>query len=151
MNWNQSKSLLLSKMCAGIFACLLAAMDVGAWWLARWFVDQSDILAGLRDRCLLLVTLYCCSVLAWVILYALWRLLGSMRTGAVFTPENVRHLRLASWCCFGVGAVLLVSCLYYVPFVLLALIAGFIGLIIRIIKNVFAQALEMKDELDFTV
>ena len=35
--------------------------------------------------------------------------------------------------------------------VLIAIAAGFMGLIVRIVKNVFEQAITMKDELDLTV
>ena len=33
----------------------------------------------------------------------------------------------------------------------IALAAGFTGLIVRVVKNVFQQAIAMKDELDLTV
>ena len=151
MNWNQSKSLLLSKLCICVFSALLLVLDLGGPWAARWFVGLSHALEGSRDTALLLTTLYGGSVLAWTLLWALWRLLGGMRGGAVFTAQNVRYLRLSAWCCFGAAALLALSAVYYVPFVLLALLAAFVGLIIRVVKNVFAQALAMQDELDFTI
>lgn len=36
-------------------------------------------------------------------------------------------------------------------FLFLAVAAGFMALIVRVLKNAFAQAVRMKDELDYTV
>ena len=47
--------------------------------------------------------------------------------------------------------VCLVSCLYYLPFIAVAIAAGFMALIVRIIKNIFQQAIDMKAELDLTI
>ena len=63
----------------------------------------------------------------------------------------MRLLRQVSWCCVGAGAVCLVSCLYYLPFIAVAIAAGFMALIVRIVRNIFQTAIGMKDELDYTV
>ena len=39
----------------------------------------------------------------------------------------------------------------YLPFAFLAVAAGFMALIVRVLKNAFEQAVHMKDELDFTI
>jgi hypothetical protein len=39
----------------------------------------------------------------------------------------------------------------YPLLLLVAIAAGFMGLIVRIVKNAFQQAIAMKDELDYTV
>ena len=80
-----------------------------------------------------------------------WQLLQNIRAQLVFDAKNVRLLRQVSWCCVGAGAVCLVSCLYYLPFIAVAIAAGFMALIVRIVKNVFEQAIRMKDELDYTI
>lgn len=82
----------------------------------------------------------------------LWaRLLGNMKAERVFEEENIALLRSVSWCCAAVAAVCLLSTLYYLPFFIAAMAAGFLALIVRIVKNVFQQAVGMKDELDYTV
>ena len=40
---------------------------------------------------------------------------------------------------------------YYLPFLLVAVTAAFMMLIVRVVKNVFQQAIEMKSELDLTI
>ena len=78
--------------------------------------------------------------------------LQHLRLGAeVFIPENIRCLRIVSWCCVAAGAICLVSTLFYIPFAAIATAAGFMALIVRIVKNVFEQAIRMKDELDYTI
>lgn len=151
MNWNQNKSILLSRVCIIAFAVLLTAVDFGAYWLVAWLISISSVLGGLQNRSLLFAVIYCCSILAWILLFSLWKLLQNMKAGIIFQADNVRYLRLTSWCCFGVCAICCTSAFFYVPMILIAISAGFIGLIVRIVKNVFEQARAMKEELDFTV
>ena len=150
MNWSKDKSLLLSRICVCLFALLLLVLDVGCYWIARWFFVE---LRGQpwQYAFLLMVTVYLCSVLGWLLLWKLWGLLSAIRQGEVFSEANVSRLRVVSWCCFGAAAVSLLSCLYYLPFLIAAVAAAFVGLIVRIVKNVFRQALDMKSELDLTI
>ena len=152
MLWNRDKSLLLSRLCVVIFMVALAALDVGGYWAVTWFMHASrGVGEGLADGILLMCLLYSCSVCGWVLLLKLWRLLKNLRAGEVFCPQNAACLRVACWCCAGVFIILGLSALYYLLFGLIAAAAGFMALIIHIIKNVFEQAIRMKDELDYTV
>ena len=89
--------------------------------------------------------------LGWLLLWSMWRLLGNLRRERVFVAENVRSLRRVSWCCAAAASICLLSCLYYLPFIFAAGAAAFMALIVRIVKNVFQQAIAMKSELDLTV
>lgn len=151
MNWTQLKSIHLSRICLILFAFMLTAMDIFAYWIVGWFMSVSQALSGLADGYFLLAVIYSCSIFAWVLLAALWKLLKNMRRSIVFEASNVRSLRQTSWCCFGACAICFASTFFYVPLFLIAIPAGFVGLIVRIVKNVFEQAILMKDELDFTV
>jgi hypothetical protein len=151
MNWSSNKSLALSRVCVAVFAALLAALDVAAYWLVRWFLVVSLGLEGTGDEIFLLAVIYLCSAFAWALLWQLWRLLGELRAGRVFTDGNVRRLRASSWCCVGVFAVCGLAAVHYVPFAAFSAAAGFMALIVRIVKNVFEQALAMKSELDLTI
>lgn len=99
----------------------------------------------------MMVSLYLCSLPAWAALYWLHRLLGSIAAGQIFVPENVRALRAISWCCAAACAVCLASTFYYAPWSLAGVAAGFMALLVRVIKNCFEQAVRMKDELDYTI
>ena len=149
MNWSKNSSIELSRACVILFMILLAALDIGCYWAVGWFtrLRQMD-----RDYMfLMMATIYLCSGFGWVLLVRLWQLLQNIRAQLVFDARNVRLLRQVSWCCVGAGAVCLVSCLYYLPFIAVAIAAGFMALIVRIVKNIFQQAIDMKSELDLTI
>lgn len=149
MEWNKDRSVKLTHVCVAVFAVLLAVLDVGAYRFASWYVQVR--LMHWQLGVLLMATIYCGSVFAWICLWQLWRLLENIRRGEVFVAENVRCMRIVSWCCVGAAAVCAVSTLYYLPFLFVAIAAGFMALIVRIVKNAFQQAIAMKDELDLTV
>ena len=149
MDWNKDKSLSLSKICVGAFALLLLAADIGAYWMVRLFVSIRPFYAG-RET-LFLILIYVLSVFAWIALWQLWQLACAMQKGLVFTEDNIRRLRIASWCCAGVALTCLIYGFLYLPLFVLALAAAFMALIVRIVKNCFEHAVAMKSELDLTI
>lgn len=148
-NWTKDRSITLSIVCIYIFAAVLLAADIFCYQLTAWFIS----LRGMhwQQGVGMMVTVYLCSVFAWIALYELLRLLNSLKRGEVFLMKNVRALRIVSWCCAGVALTCLVSVIWYLPFVFVAMAAGFMCLIVRIVKNVFQQAAAMQDELDLTI
>jgi len=86
-----------------------------------------------------------------VLLYNLFCLLRRISAQQVFLQENVVYLRNISWSCLVGAGVSTVSTLYYFPWILVAVSAAFMGLIVRVVKNVVAQAVELQDEIDATV
>ena len=94
-------------------------------------------------------------VLAALALWMLWqleRLLARLGQGAVFVPANVQALRRIAWCC-ALAAVICVpaGAALYFPFACMGIAAGFMALIVHVLKNAFEQAVKMQDELDYTV
>ena len=104
MNWNANKSVRLSQVCVVIFAALLLALDIGCYWAVTWFVR----LRRMQPPMVLwmMLTIYLCSIFAWLLLAQLWRLLRNIQAGRVFEEENVHILRAVSWCCAGAGLAL---------------------------------------------
>lgn len=149
MDWDKDKSVKLTRACVAVCAVLLAVLDIGAYRFAFWYVQVR--LAHRQLGVLLMVTIYSGSVFAWVCLRQLWRLLENIRRGEVFVPANVKCMRTVSWCCVWAAVICALSTLYYPPFGFVAFAAGFMALIVRIVKNAFQQAAAMKDELDLTV
>ena len=149
MNWTKDRSICLSIACIFIFASILLVADIFCYQLTGWFLR----LRGMywQQGVGMMITVYVCSGFAWVTLYQKLRLLQNLRRGEVFIGANVRAMRIVSWCCAGVAVMCLVSMLWYVPFVFVAIAAGFMCLIVRIVKNVFQQAIAMKDEMDLTI
>lgn len=151
--WTEKNSIALSQMSIKLFLVILVGCDLGGWWLVKWFLSWTRAVPGYTPlhHALFLVSLYAASVPAYCLLFCLTRLLANIADGQVFIPQNVRALRSAGWCCVAAALVCLASCFYYIPFLAVAVAAAFMALIIRIIKNVFEQAIGMKAELDLTV
>jgi len=98
--------------------------------------------------------LYVCLAFGMVALVVLLFLLRDIRRGAVFTPANVHRLRLISYCGFAIMVACVVGALIsplHPIFVFLAVIAGFLGLLMRVVKNVIDTARLLKEDADFTI
>lgn len=148
--WDEKKSIALSKLGVLIFMLLILAAAVFAPWLVDWLVNFSQAhLAGKEP--LFYITLYTGCIPAMLLLYELYQLLQRISRGEVFVPKNVTSLRRISWYAFLGGGICLGSALYYILFLLIAFAAAFAGIIVRVVKNVFAQAVELKQEMDYTV
>ena len=149
MKQNQNSSIVLSQICVILFALLLLTLDLGGWWLARWFVTLRGMPAQTHKY--LLCSLYACSPAAWAALWGLWRLLCNLKDNRVFEAENVRIMSIISDACVAAAVICLVSSTYYLAFLVLALAAVFMALIVRIVRGAFRQAIEMRSELDLTI
>lgn len=148
--WNDEKSISLSKICVLVFALMLIFAVLSAPWLVRRLMDFSR--AGLVGKeVFFLVTIYSGSVPAAILLFSLYRLLYRIRLGQVFIAINVEYLRRISWSCFSGAIICFASTTYYFPWVFVAIAAAFMGLIVRVIKNVIAQAVELKNESELTI
>ena len=98
--------------------------------------------------------LYACLGFGIAALIVLLRLLGDIRREKVFTVSNVNRLRLISYCGFAIMVSCIVGAVIASPrpvFVFLALVAGFLGLIMRVVKNVIDAARLLKEDADFTI
>ncbi|MCI9305608.1 MAG: DUF2975 domain-containing protein [Lachnospiraceae bacterium] len=69
----------------------------------------------------------------------------------IFTNANILRLRLISWMCFAISAICLVSMVYYLFWGIITACFALMGLLIRVIKNTFEQAKEIKEEADYTI
>ncbi len=148
--WNERKSLVLSKVCVALFAAALLGIALTAPWFTRWVIGRAASLQA-QHYPYFLATLYTGVPPAALLLFYLYRLLSNIGKSVVFEVQNARYLRHISWCCFFGTAICAVSALYYLPWALVGLAAAFVGLIVRIVKNVFAHAIVIKEENDLTV
>lgn len=148
--WNQKRSLALSKISVLVFMGLLLVLFFTIPWLVRLLMDYS-INAHEKFRFFFYATLYTGGVTAFILLYDLYQILKNIGNGNVFIYENVRHLRRISWFCILGAVICLVSCLYYFPWLFVGAAAAFMGLIVRVVKNVVAQAIVLKEENDYTI
>ena len=82
---------------------------------------------------------------------ALIAVLKRVQRELVFTEKTVALIRLLSWGCMLIGAICLGVVYYFHMAYLLTLAAGFLGLCLRVVKNVLETATEIKNENDLTV
>jgi cytochrome c oxidase assembly factor CtaG len=150
--WNDRRSLLLTKGCVAVLLAVSVGMTAaGPWEIEALLAAKQLRLAVGAARMLLYPVSYGCAAAALVMLADLYRFLSRLQKGEVFTAKNVAALRRISWCCAVAGALALTAGAAYLPFVFLAVAAGFMALLVRVIKNAFAQAVGMKNELDYTI
>jgi len=85
-------------------------------------------------------------------------LLGNVRRSEIFTASAVAKLRGISWCCFAeclilVGGSMGFRHIFLRPyaFLVIAFAAAFLGIVLRVVKNVIEEAVAIKCENDFTI
>lgn len=145
--WTKSNSLKLSRWLTISFLVLLTIGVITMPFLVKWYLANN----GSRDYWTLLITLWVCAVPAYIALFNLLQLLNNLQAEKVLVSENIQYIRRLSWCCFGVCFVFLGSAFFHFFDTIIAVAAAFMGLILRVIKNVFAYAIEIKSENDLTV
>ena len=147
--WNDRKSIQLSLALVDLFGLIALVCACTMPMIAGWYAEQFGRSAQMRR--VLTIAFYCCLPFAIAALGALHHLLHNLLKERPFIAQNVTLLRVLSWCCFAVALIALVACRFYLPFLLVCIAAAFIGLILRVIKNVFCTAIEIQNENDMII
>ena len=147
--WTSTRSMQLSLVAVRSFLVLLALAAASAPFWVKWYVLLREF--GPQLHTALLVALYCCCPPGFYLLLCLDRLLQNLLAGQVFIHHNVQLLRRISWCCYLAAAITLAASFWYLPFLVIAAAAGFMGLVLRVVKNVFDQAIYLQTEVDYTI
>ncbi|MFA7659958.1 MAG: DUF2975 domain-containing protein [Anaerovoracaceae bacterium] len=148
--WNPAKSVILSSVCTKlvillVFVFAFIAPNLVDYYLGNVAIKHPDTAFWF------LVTVYACCVPALYALYCLDRLLANIKKKEIFIEKNVKYLRRISWCCFAVSLLILIATFSSLLLFIAAIAAAFIGLILRVVKNVIEQAMILKDENDLTI
>lgn len=98
-----------------------------------------------------LIIFYVALVPAFVADVSLYLLLNNVKTEKIFTDSSVKYLRIISWCCFAECVVFFALGFYYYTAFLISFAAFFMGIILRVVKNVIEAAVEIKSENDYTI
>ena len=147
----KDKSVFLTSILVKVVYVLVAVCCVTAPFLVGRY-DSLVVASGQESVYLpLLVTLYCAVPFGVVALVCLDKLLCNIRKEQSFIMQNVTLLRIISYCCFG-EVFVFVYITILKPFAAVVMIAcAFMGLILRVVKNVFEQAVRIREENDFTI
>ncbi len=154
--WNSKKSVNFSITVCFILAFVLLALiffgpTIFELYMTKFrgFLPDGEALSMLKK--VFLYTFYPCSVFSAIILYSLIGLLLSIKKEEVFISSNVKRLKTVSWCCFVICFITSVSGVFYMPFMFVSLAGGFVGVMLRVLKNVMQGAVELREENDLTI
>lgn len=146
--WSKQSSVLLSKGLIILGFIMTAIIIPFVPSCARFFDTISD---EKPVWMFLTVIIYITLVFVVILLTMLFKLLHNISKEIVFVDKNTNLLRGISWCCFLIAFIYLVFGIAIQASFLVAFIAGFMGLILRILKNVFAEAVSIREENDYTI
>ena len=149
MKWNSDRSLQLSLWCTRLAMALVILCGAMSGRIVSWYIGVSGKTPELHFP--IMVTMLTCCIPAMGALIWLHKLLSNIGGERVLIRENVMLLRRISWCCFLAAAITLVSSRFYLVFLLISVAAAFMGLILRVVKNVIQQAVILKDENELTI
>ena len=117
-----------------------------------WNSQKSLILSLICTKIAMAMTLVAAVLLPVYLKYSLLMSYGPYRHISDIIPFMImRYIRTISWCCFGVAALAAGCTYYYHILALVAAFGAFTGLILRVVKNVFSEAVRIKSENDFTI
>ena len=149
MKWNSDRSVTLSIWCTRLAMVLGILCAVFSPRIVNWYIQVSGKAEWLAEP--ILIALLACCVPAMGALIWLHKLLTNIKNEQVFTDENISLLRRISWCCFLAALITLISARFYLVFGLISIAAAFMGLILRVVKNVIQQAVIIKTENELTI
>lgn len=130
-----------------LFICLVVAVFFIPSF-AKWY----DKVSSQESICIpLCICLYITCIPAFILLFNLHKVLSNIKMGTVFSKDTVLRLRILSYCCFFVS-VFWMPLAYLRPLlIIVSAVAAIMGLILRVLKNVFDGAVQLKDENDYTI
>lgn len=139
-----SKGLIVLGLVMEIALCIWLPDCVG--WLEEYYYRP----LGHTASCAIA---YSVMVVVAVLLVFLYLLLVNISKKNVFVRKNVTLLRLISWSGFIAAAIMfawgIITSLEVI--FLAAFMVGFMGIILHVLKNVFEEAVIIKEESDYTI
>ena len=144
--WKPAHSVTLSLAVTYLGAAFLLLLMFTAPAILRTIDSDPKFLQVMS------ILFYCCCPAGGLAIASLLRLLHNIRKDRVFTRQNVKMLRLLSWCFIFVALVSLAATFtMYLPMLYILLASGFLAVILRVVKNVMEQATIMREEQELTI
>ena len=103
------------------------------------------------ERAGVLIDAYAMLAVAFAAVALLILLLRTTLSEKVFSEGALRTLNGLSLCCFGEGILVIYIAVYFPAALCLTLVAFFLGVCLRVVRNVIAEAMRYKEENDLTV
>lgn len=146
-----NKILRYTKITTAIFIGLVVVADIFgvviSKYIANFWAEKFDTMSVV----ILTTIFYVGTVLAYVVLFTLYKLLTNMSKDIVFDKDNTNLMKRISLACLLMGVDCMVGTIAWSGTIYLAVICFFMTLIILCVRAVFDKAIAMKDELDLTI
>lgn len=145
--YTSDKSTKLTLAVTYLAAIILALLMIFASPIAKYILGEGTKNAFLSA----VAAFYICCPAAWFAIYNIRRILKNVLADTVFSPDTVKLLRRLSWCCAFVALVCFITTYFCHIFFTFTIGAAFMTLILRVLKNVIACAVEIKEENELTI
>lgn len=146
---SQNNSVKLSLYITDFIIALFFAAAALLPRFTKWYITYMGRPANVRT--VILAVCYICLPFALLALFSLRRLLKNIMRGDTFVADNIKRLNLLFICCAAAAVITFFSGYFYLPFYIISVAAAFFSLILRVIKNVFRSAIEIKSENELTI
>ncbi len=164
---SKKASVTLSLTIAVTFAVLLI-LSVLSLLLIYSFPELREIFISpwyWTDKKIYIIPTLIELFIAFIADIKLIQILRNIKNEIVFETKNVESVRMISWCCFGEMLVFLLEAIYYhfteggspaqklaaLILLVITFVCGFVGIVVRVVKNILEEATAIKNENDFTV
>lgn len=150
-NKYNNKIIMWSKVATIFFILLVVFADVfgvsSARYICNVWARRDDSMA----YTVFTVVYYAITVLAYVVLISVFKLLSNMSKDLVFDTKNTKLMLYIVLSLIGAGIAFAILGLVWGESAFLALVAWFMALIVLSVKVVFDKAIIMKNDLDLTI
>ncbi len=114
------------------------------------YFGNHDI-GALQGETVFWVWIYAVMAIAEACAVTILLLLFRVRRGLVFTARSVAYIRYVSWGCMLIALLCLLITYFFHMAYFISMAAIFLGLCLRVVKNVIEEATAIKNENDYTI
>ena len=150
MKWSSNRSVILSGILVALFTIVYLIVVAACPVVVTEYLTISAQRNAASAQ-FFIYSIYICAAPIGIILWKLMELLRNISKADVFTTKNINCLRWISWMCFAVTCISIVSSFYYILWLIIGGCMAFVGMLLRVVKNVFERAKEIKEENDYTI
>lgn len=151
-------SVNLSITVAAVFIIIIAVLSAAIPFIWEktpyfsWLIKGIEVFGSTQTgQTLFFVWLYVALAVVEIFCIIAFFLLLRVRKGLVFTTRSVALIRSISWGCIILSLLFVVGQIFHPLMFVLALAAIFLGICLRVVKNVIEEATAIKAENDFTI
>ncbi|MDY4761800.1 DUF2975 domain-containing protein [Streptococcus thoraltensis] len=146
-------SIVLTKICLIVlFIGAVVLLSTGTWVVDLAIIYPSPLLKGAHRYMTMLVLGYSIGFISLIFLYHLFQLINRIGKGLIFIESNVRSLQRLGWEAAAITTIsFLMGVTCYIPMLLITAAGIALTLVIRVIRNAFGKAIELQNDVDYTI